>query len=50
MTTVEQIKKAFREARIEGEQLLSQGKITWNEYAFIMQGFEAKLRSMGVNL
>jgi hypothetical protein len=50
MTNVESVKKAFHKARIEGEKLLSQGKITWDEYAFIMLGFEAKLRSMGVNL
>jgi hypothetical protein len=50
MTNVESVKKAFHKARIEGEQLLSQRKITWDEYAFIMLGFEAKLRSMGVNL
>jgi hypothetical protein len=50
MTTVEQIIKAFRKARIEGEKLLSQDKITWDEYVFMMMGFEAKLRSLGVNL
>jgi hypothetical protein len=50
MTNVESVKKAFHKARIEGEQLLSLGKITWDEYAFIMLGYEAKLRSMGVNL
>jgi hypothetical protein len=50
MTNVESVKKAFHKARIEGEQLLSLGKITWDEYAFIMLGFEVKLRSMRVNL
>jgi hypothetical protein len=50
MTTVEQIKKAFREARIEGEKNLSQGKIAWDEFADEMRDFEAKLRSMGVVL
>jgi len=50
MTTVEQIKKAFREARIVGEKKLSRGEITWDEYVFVMLGFEAKLRSMGVVL
>jgi hypothetical protein len=50
MTNVESVKKAFHKARIDGEKLLSQGKITWDEYAFIMLGFEAKLQSMGVNL
>ncbi len=50
MTTVEQIKKAFREARIAGEQLLRQGKITWDEYAATMIGFELTLKEMGVSL
>jgi hypothetical protein len=50
MTNVESVKKAFRESRIAGEYKLSQGKITWDEYAFVMLGFEAKLRSMGVVL
>ena len=50
MTTVEQIKKAFREARIAGEKLLSQGKITWDEYAAMMIGFELTLKEMEVSL
>jgi hypothetical protein len=50
MNNVESVIKAFRESRIAGEQLLSLGKITWEEYAFLMLGFEAKLQSMGVNL
>ncbi len=50
MTTVEQVKKAFHEARIAGEQLLNQGKITWDEYAATMVGYELILKNMGVNL
>ena len=50
MNNVESVKKAFREARIAGEKLLSQGKITWDEFAAEMLDFEAKLRSMGVVL
>ncbi len=50
MKTVEHIKKAFRESRIAGEQMLSQGKITWDEYAAIMVGFELVLKSMGVKI
>jgi hypothetical protein len=50
MDNVESVKKAFREARIAGEKLLSQGKITWDEFADQMLGFEARLRSMGVVL
>ncbi len=50
METVEQVKKAFREARIAGEQMLSNGHITWEEYAFIMVGFEQELRKLGADL
>ena len=42
--------KAFRKARIDGEKLLSQGKITWEEFCFVMLGFEQKLRDSGVHL
>ncbi len=50
METIKDVQKAFHEAVIAGEKKLSQGKITWDEYAFVMLGFEAKLRSMGVVL
>ena len=50
METIEDVQKAFHEAVIKGEQMLSQGKITWDDYAFVMLGFESKLRSMGVVL
>ncbi len=50
METIKDVQKAFHKAVIEGEKLLSQGKITWDEYTFVMLGFEAKLRSMGVVL
>ncbi len=50
MEDVESVKKAFREARIAGEKKLSRGEITWDQYAFVMLGFEAKLQSMGVVL
>ncbi len=50
METIKDVQKAFHEAVIECEKKLSQGKITWDEYVFIMLGFEAKLRSMGVVL
>ncbi len=42
--------KAFREARIAGEKLLSQGKIDWESYQFTMVGYELELKSMGVSL
>jgi len=41
---------AFRKARIKGEELLSQGKITWEEFCFVMLGFEQDLRDSGVQL
>lgn len=50
MNTIEQVIKAFREARIVGEKLLSQGKISWDEYAATMVGFELILKEMGVDL
>ncbi|VVB85643.1 Uncharacterised protein [uncultured archaeon] len=50
MTNKTEIIKAFREARIAGEKLLSQGKISWEQYASTMVGFELTLREMGVNL
>ncbi len=50
METIKDVQKAFREARIAGEQLLEQGKITWEEFAGTMAGYELILRNMGVNL
>lgn len=50
METVKEIQKAFREARVIGEKLLSLGKITWDEYAFTMAGYELTLKEMGVDL
>ena len=47
MESVKDVSKAFREARIVGEKLLEQGRITWEGYAFVMIGFEEKLKSMG---
>jgi hypothetical protein len=50
MTNVESVKKAFHKARIAGEQKLSQGIITWDEFAAEMLNYEANLRCMGVVL
>jgi hypothetical protein len=47
MTNKIEIIKAFRKARIDGEYLLSQGKISWDQFQFTMIGFELQLRSMG---
>jgi len=46
----ENIIKAFRKARIEGEQFLTQGRISWEDFSFVMVGFEEQLKSMGVEL
>lgn len=50
MNNVESVKKAFCEARIVGEHLLSQEKITWEDYAATMIGYELILKEMGVSL
>ncbi len=50
METIKDVQKAFHEAVIEGEQKLSQRKITWDEFADEMRDFEADLRSMGMDL
>ncbi len=50
METIKDVQKAFREARIAGEQLLEQGKITWEQFSFTMLGYEAQLKSKGMNL
>ncbi|KAB2945269.1 MAG: hypothetical protein OI860_00635 (plasmid) [Candidatus Methanoperedens sp.] len=47
MESIEDVKKAFRQARIVGEELLSKGKMTWDSFAAMMVGFEQKLREMG---
>lgn len=47
MESVEDVSKAFRQARIVGEKLLEQGKITWESYSVMMIGFEEKLKSLG---
>lgn len=50
MDNIQQVRKAFREARIVGEKLLSAGKITWDEFVFTMVGYELILREMGEDL
>ena len=50
METIKDVQKAFHKAVIAGEKKLSRGEITWDEYVFVMLGFEARLRSMGVQL
>ncbi len=47
MESVEDISKAFRQARIVAEKLLEKGRITWEGYSVVMIGFEEKLKSLG---
>lgn len=47
MESVKEIKNAFRQARIVGEELLSKGLMTWDSFEAMMLGFEQKLRTMG---
>lgn len=46
----EGIIKAFRKARIEGEQMLEAGRISWADFSFVMLGFEEQLKAAGVDL
>ncbi len=50
MENVELVKKAFREARIEGENMLEAGRISWEDFCFVMLGYEEQLRGLGVVL
>ncbi len=50
MENKNEVIKAFREARIAGEQLLARGEIRWTDYAEMMIGFERTLQEMGVDL
>ena len=47
---IENVTAAFGKARKEGVKMLSQGRITWEDYTFVMVGFETQLRALGVDL
>lgn len=47
MESVKDASNAFIKARIVGEKLLEQNRITWESYAIVMIGFEEKLKNMG---
>lgn len=47
MTNKQEITKAFREARIAGEKLLNEGKISWFDYCETMGLYESALRECG---
>ncbi len=47
MENRQEVIKAFREARIDNEKLLMEGKIRYCDYAEIMLGFESELRELG---
>jgi len=44
---IENTTKAFRKARGEGEQMMSEGRLCWEDFVFIMVGFEEQLRALG---
>ncbi len=46
----ENITASFRKARIEGEAMLQDGRITWADFQFCMLGYELQLQELGVNL
>jgi len=50
MTNKQEIIKAFRKARIDGEKMLEAGRITWEQFSFLMLGFEAELKNNGVKI
>jgi hypothetical protein len=50
METIKDVLKSFRESRIAGEKKLAKGEITWDEFVFVMLGFEEKLRILGDQL
>lgn len=50
INNVWQIKKAFRESRIAGEENLFSGKITFAQFEEQMLSYEELLRNLGDNL
>lgn len=50
MDTIENLKKAFHESRIELENQFSDGRISFDTFQAAMLYFEYKLRAAGVNL
>ena len=47
---IQEIIKAFRQTRIESEQMLEAERITWEQFSSVMLSFEAELRNEGVRL
>jgi collagenase-like PrtC family protease len=50
MNNVKKVTKAFRQAVTDGEQKLSRGEITWDEYEAEMKNCELTLKELGVSL
>ena len=46
----ENVTAAFKKARKEGEQMLESGRITWEDFVFVMVGYEEQIRQLGKNL
>jgi len=47
---IENLKHAFSKARIEGEAMLKDGRITWEMFCDVMKSFENDLRNRGVKV
>ncbi len=47
MESVKDISEAFRQARIAGERLRENGKITWEGYTAVMIVYKENLKSVG---
>ncbi len=50
MNEIENITAAFRKARQEGEKMLSDGRLCWEDFCFIMRGYENQLQAVGAVL
>ncbi len=47
---IENVTAAFRKARKEGEQMMNEGRLCWEDFVFIMVGYEEQLKTLGANL
>jgi len=46
---IENTRTAFRKARKEGSEMLEQERITWDDFSFVMAGYEEHLKNLGVD-
>lgn len=45
---IERTINSFRKSRIDGEKLLEEGRISWEDFCEIMRGYETDLTALGV--